>query len=57
MPLSRREILFGSLAAVAFRNDTLDFVSNAVAKYGSLDDAQDEDFGCRFSRRFRLIAT
>ena len=54
MSLSRREILLGSFAAVAFRNDTLDFVANAVAKYGSVNDAQDEDFWMQIQQAFSL---
>ena len=54
MPLSRRELLAGSFAVAAFRNDTLDFVANAVAKYGSADDAQDEDFWRQIQQAFDL---
>lgn len=54
MPLSRRELLAGSLAAAAFRNDTLDIVSNIVAKYGSEFDAQDEDFWAQIQQAFTL---
>jgi selenocysteine lyase/cysteine desulfurase len=54
MPLSRRELLAASLSVAAFRNDTLDFVANAVAKYGSYDDAQDEDFWMQIQQAFTL---
>lgn len=54
MPLSRRELLAASMSVAAFRNDTLDFVANAVAKYGSYDDAQDEDFWMQIQQAFTL---
>ena len=54
MPLSRRELFLGTFAAAAFRNDTLDFVANAVSKYGSRDDAQDEDFWMQIQQAFTL---
>jgi selenocysteine lyase/cysteine desulfurase len=54
MPLSRRELLAGSFAVAAFRNDTLDFVANSVSKYGSYDDAQDEDFWMQIQQAFTL---
>ena len=57
MPLSRRELLVGSLAAAAFQNDTLDLISNAVARYGSAIDAQDEDFWFQIQEAFTLDRT
>ncbi len=54
MPLSRRELLAGTVAAAAFRNNTLDVVANVVAKYGSANDAQDEDFWLKIQQSFDL---
>lgn len=54
MPLSRRELLAGTIAAAAFRNDTLDLVERVVSKYGSLGDAQDEEFWAQIQQAFAL---
>jgi selenocysteine lyase/cysteine desulfurase len=54
MPLSRRELLAGTFAAAAFRNDTLDLVERVVAKYGGITDAQDEDFWAQIQQAFSL---
>lgn len=54
MPLTRRELLAGTFAAAAFRNNTLDLVSNIVSKYGSVENAQDEDFWMQIQEAFTL---
>jgi isopenicillin-N epimerase len=54
MPLTRRELLAGSIAVAAFRDNALDFVANTVSKYGSYDDAQDEDFWMQIQQAFTL---
>ncbi|MEI7984720.1 MAG: aminotransferase class V-fold PLP-dependent enzyme [Armatimonadota bacterium] len=54
MPLTRRELLAGAVAVAAFRDNALDFVANTVAKYGSMDDAQDEDFWMQIQQAFTL---
>ncbi len=54
MPLTRRELLAGAVAVASFRDNALDFVANTVAKYGSMDDAQDEDFWMQIQQAFTL---
>lgn len=44
----------GTIAAAAFRNDTLDLVERVVSKYGSLGDAQDEEFWAQIQQAFAL---
>ncbi len=54
MPLTRRELLAGAVAVASFRDNALDFVANTVSKYGSMDDAQDEDFWMQIQQAFTL---
>src|SRR5689334_10595737 len=54
--LTRREVLFGLGAAVAFRNTALDLVETAVSKLGNspLATAEDEDFWLSVREAFAL---
>jgi isopenicillin-N epimerase len=52
--VSRREMIVGSLSVAAFRNNTLDLVSNAVAKMSTQIDARDENFWFQIQEAFTL---
>ena len=54
--LSRRELLWTGVAMAAFRNDTLDIVSNLVGKISShpAAAAEDEEFWSQIQQAFEL---
>lgn len=50
--LSRRDLIVGSVATVAFRNDTLDLVERLVGRFDGA--AQDEEFWAQIQQAFVL---
>lgn len=54
MSMSRRDLLASSVAAVSFRNNSLDHVAKTVAKWSSEIDARDEEFWAQIQQAFTL---
>jgi isopenicillin-N epimerase len=52
--ISRRDLVMGSMAFAAFRNDTLDVVAKAISKASGPIDARDEEFWLQIQEAFTL---